>query len=358
MIRYNWTWAFLGLLALGLRVLAGLFPELTDQFYSRTLFPAIRNGIDLSFGYLPFPTVYLFLGLIIGLFGISLRRFFGVEGGKNRAKYLLQASANGMGGLVFFFLLLWGYNYQRIPIFQQLDLQPKPLNLEQLTAEMELTQRLASMDRGRISQDTTALTELMEYSDLEDLVRATMQENLEVLGLNFTGRPRTKEFPPEGFMRRMGILGIYFPYTGESYLDPSLHALEKPFTIAHEMAHSYGVTDEGEANFIAWVVCTHSEEPILRYTAHLLLLRYQLRDYHGMDPEGAMQWIKNLPSGIIQDLISIRESNEAYSPISLELSRKSNDIFLKSQGVKAGIKSYQQLPMLASAWRHRMVKGN
>ena len=354
MVRSNWTWAFLGLFALGLRVLAGFFPELTDQFYSRTFFPAIRNGIDLSLGYLPFPTVYLFLGLIIGLLGITLRRFFGFQGGKNRGKYLLQATANGLGGLVFFFLLLWGYNYQRTPIIQQLDLQPKPLNLEQLTTEMELTQRLASTDRGQISQDTTALTELMEYSALEDLVRATMQENLEVLGLSFSGRPRTKQFPPKGFMRRMGILGIYFPYMGESYLDPSLHALEKPFTIAHEMAHSYGVTDEGEANFIAWVICTRSEEPIVRYAAHLLLLRYQLRDYYEMDPDGALCWMENLPRGIVQDLISIRESTEAYPPIWLELSRKSNDLFLKSQGVKAGIKSYQQLPMLASAWRQRM----
>ncbi len=354
MRRSNWTWAFLGLLALGIRVLAGLFPELTDQFYSRTFFPAIRNGIDLSLGYLPFPSVYLFVGLIFWLLGLSLRRFFRLEGGKNRARYFVQATANGLGGLVFFFLLLWGYNYQRTPIFQQLDLQPEPLNVQQLTEEMEFTLRLASRDRGRITADTTALNDLMEYSALEDLVRATMQQDLEVLGLNFTGRPRTKQFPPEGFMRRMGILGIYFPYTGESYLDPSLHALEKPFTIAHEMAHSYGVTDEGEANFIAWVICTRSDEPILRYAAHLLLLRYQLRDYHGMDPDGALCWIESLPRGIIQDLIAIRDSSEAYPPFWLELSRKSNDLFLKSQGVKAGIKSYQQLPMLAAAWRQRM----
>ncbi len=352
--RSNWTWAFLGLLALGLRVLAGLFPVLTDQFYSRTIFPVIRNGIDHSLGQLPFPTVYLFLGLIFCLFGISLRRFLGFDGVEKRAKYLIQAVANGLGGLLFFFLLLWGYNYQRTPIFQQLALHPKSLNLDQLTQEMELTQRLASLDRGRISQDTTALTELMEYSALEDLVRATMQENLEVLELNFSGHPRTKQFPPAGFMRRMGILGIYFPYTGESYLDPSLHALEKPFTIAHEMAHSYGVTDEGEASFVAWVICTHAEEPLLRYAAHLVLLRYQLRNYHSMDPDGALCWMENLPRGIVQDLISIRESTEAYPPIWLELSRKSNDLFLKSQGVKAGIKSYQQLPMLASAWRQRM----
>jgi hypothetical protein len=72
-----------------------------------------------------------------------------------------------------------------------------------------------------------------------------------------------------------------------------------------------------------------------------------------MDPDGALCWMENLPRGIIQDLISIRDSAEAYPPIWLALSRKSNDLFLKSQGVKAGIKSYQQLPMLAAAWRQR-----
>ncbi len=354
MIRSNWTWAFLGLLALGIRVLAGLFPEVTDQFYSRTLFPFIRNGIDLSLGYLPFPTVYLFLGLILGLLGISIRRFSRIETRNKRAKYVLQAIANGLGGLVFFFLLLWGYNYQRTPIIEQLDLNPRPLNLQDLRKEIELTKSLASLDRNRISQDTTALTEMNDYAFLEGLVRSTIKENLELLGLNFTGYPRTKQFPPEGFMRRMGILGIYFPYTGESYLDPSLHALEKPFTIAHEMAHSYGVTDEGEASFVAWVVCAQAEDPFLRYAAHLLLLRYQLRDYYEMDPDGALCWMEALPRGIIQDLMAIRESMEAYPPIWLELSRKSNDLFLKSQGVKSGIQSYQQLPMLASAWRQRM----
>jgi hypothetical protein len=40
------------------------------------------------------------------------------------------------------------------------------------------------------------------------------------------------------------------------------------------------------------------------------------------------------------------------------LSRKSNDIFLKTQGVKAGVMSYQQLPMLAYAWRKRLKSGD
>jgi hypothetical protein len=73
-----------------------------------------------------------------------------------------------------------------------------------------------------------------------------------------------------------------------------------------------------------------------------------------MAPEGYSEWIQALPAGLKNDLIAIREASKVHRPFSLELSRKSNDIFLKSQGVKAGINSYQQLPMLAYAWRQRM----
>ena len=352
--KRDWSWAILGILALVIRYFAIQNPEATDEIYSRLFFPGIRNVIDLTLGNLPFPSVYLFLGLVFFVLVIFILRFNQRVGWKSRLFYTFRSLANGLGALVFFFLFLWGFNYQRTPIFQQLTLKPKSLNLEQLESEILITQRLVDQYRGRITADTLAIQEVMDYPDLEDLVRKNMSENLDVLGLNFTGRPRTKQFPPPGFMRKMGILGIYFPFTGESYIDPTLHPLEQPFTVAHEMAHSYGVTDEGEANFIAWVICTNSDNPLLRYSGHLRLLLYQMRDYYRMAPEQYAIWVKTLSPGIRNDLNALREASEAIKPFSLELSRRSNDIFLKSQGVKAGVNSYQQLPMLAFAWRKRM----
>ena len=354
MAKRDWSWALLGILALVIRYFVVQNPEATDEIYSRKFFPGIRNVIDLTLGNLPFPSVYLFIATVFFVLGLFILRFRNRTGWKERLLYTFKALANGLGALVFFFLVLWGFNYQRTPIFQQLSLKPKALNLEQLKSEIEITRRLAVQYRGRITPDSLAIDSIMDYPDLERIVRGNMHENLDILGLNFTGRPRTKQFPPPGFMRKMGILGIYFPFTGESYIDPTLHPLEQPFTVAHEMAHSYGVTNEGEANFIAWVICTNSEDPLLRYSAHLRLLQYQMRDFYRMAPDAYREWVKNLSVGIKSDLNSIREVSEAIQPFSIELSRKSNDIFLKSQGVKAGVNSYQQLPMLAFAWRKRM----
>lgn len=352
--KRDWSWAILGVIALLIRFVAAMYPEATDDIYSRMFFPGIRNVIDMTLGRLSFPSVYLFIASVILIIGIYFFRLRKRNGWKNKLFYSVRALSNGLGALIFFFLVLWGFNYQRTSIVQQLGLVPKSLDLEQVKSEVNITQRLVQQNRRALTSDTAAITETIPYPELEELVRKNIAENLDMLGLNFTGRPRTKLFPPPGFMRKMGILGIYFPFTGESYIDPTLHALEKPFTIAHEMAHSYGVTNEGEANFIAWVICTNSDDALLRYSGQLRLLSYQVRDYYKMDPEDYKKWLKTLDLGVRNDMISIQKAGEKIKPFSIELSRKTNDIFLKSQGVKAGIMSYQQLPKLAFAWRERM----
>ncbi|MDF2156856.1 DUF3810 domain-containing protein [Algoriphagus sp. CAU 1675] len=352
--KRDWSWTILGVFALLLRFLAVQFPEATDEIYSRTFFPGIRNVIDMTLGKLPFPSVYLFILAVFLILGRFFLQWNKKSGAKSKLVFSVRSLLNWAGALVFFFLMLWGYNYQRTSIIKQLGLKPQSLELEEIKEELSITHRLARQFRSQISADSSAILDVLSYGQLEELVRQNMGENLDLLGLNFTGKPRTKLFPPPGFMRRMGILGIYFPFTGESYIDPTLHVLEQPFTIAHEMAHSYGITNEGEANFIAWVICTNSTDPLLKYSGHLRLLLYQIRDFSTMAPEEFKEWLKALDPGIRNDIVSIQELNAKYPPISLELSRKANDVFLKSQGVAAGIKSYQQLPMLAFAWRKRM----
>ncbi len=352
----NWTWFILGLAALIIRWVAGLFPSLTETYYSRTFFPVIRKIIDVSLSKLPFPSFYLFLSISILIFVGFILRIANNKGITNRFFFALRNSLNGLGLLMFFFLLLWGYNYQRVPVYEQIGISPTPLDEQLLLDEIKYTLQELERLRTGIRSDTLPIEDIIPYSDLEKLVRREMEDNLLILGLNPAGRPRAREFYPKGFMRKMGIYGIYFPFTGESYIDPSLHPLEKPFTVAHELAHSYGVTDEGEANFIAWVVCTHSSSLLMQYTGQMRLFRYQLNDLYRINPESYETFVENVPSGIRNDLKSIRENILSIRPLFLELSKRSNDLYLKTQGVKSGVKSYAELPMLVYAWRNLQKK--
>jgi hypothetical protein len=350
--KENWTWFILGLAALALRWVAGLFPALTETYYSRTFFPIIRNLFDASLSRLPFPSLYLFICVALLVFAGIVFRLANTEGLTDKCFFILRNTLNVLGVLVFFFLFLWGYNYQRVPVYEQIGISPTPLEEQQLLDEIDYTLQQLERLRPAIRKDTLPIEEIIPYPDLEKLVRQEMEDNLLILGLNPTGTPRAREFYPEGFMRRMGIYGIYFPFTGESYIDPSLHPLEKPFTVAHELAHSYGVTDEGEANFIAWVVCIHSSSLLMQYTGQLRLFRYQLNDLFRINKDSYEDFVEKVSPGIRNDLTSIRENMLAIRPLFIELTKRSNDLYLKTQGVKSGVKSYAELPMLVYAWKN------
>src|SRR5690606_3022342 len=122
MLFKNWTWTILGALALFVRWLASSFPEKTEAIYSRTVFPEIRYVIDVSISSLPFPSFYFFVVLLLLVLGIFIFHVKKKEGWKTRAGYSIRFFSNLSGMVVFFFLVLWGYNYQRVPVVQQLSL--------------------------------------------------------------------------------------------------------------------------------------------------------------------------------------------------------------------------------------------
>ncbi|MEX2513941.1 MAG: DUF3810 domain-containing protein [Cyclobacteriaceae bacterium] len=351
-----WLGFYLGIFALILREFFINFPDITEKWYSRVFFPLIRVTIDHTLAYLPFPTVYLFfLGVLsfIYLIVLASRK---KPTRPSKIMYLFRGGANFLGSLVFLFLVLWGFNYQRIPVFQQLSLQPQPMKLQVLIQEMEDTHDILSDIRGQLQADTSELK--INFSDREWMKKVSdqMEREMPLLGFRYDGAPRVKAFFPPGFMRKMGIYGIYFPFSGEGYMDPTLHPLEKPFTMAHEMAHGCGIPDEGEANFISWIICSNSQDPWLQYAGQLKLFRYQLNDLYGMDDKGYEKFVAGIDWGVKNDIRAIQENNLAHRPMFLKLSKMSNDLYLKSQGVKAGIKSYRQLPMLAHAWKEKTLK--
>lgn len=356
MRNFKWAGVSLGVAALLSRWMAAQFPFYTEQFYSRTIFPMIRQLIDVSIAKLPFPTVYLFVVVVLAVIVRLLFDNKPREGWRSKVRHLVHSLLNFAGVLLFFFLLLWGYNYQRIPVYQQLSLTPTFLSPDELEEEMALTHSVLSNVRKGLTADTLAIEKTIPYSELEALVRKEMKVALPRLGFDGRGYPRTKEFYP-GFLKKMGIVGIYFPFTGEGYIETGLHDLEKPFTVAHEMAHSFGITNEGEANFISWVVGMQSKEVLLQYAAQLQLFRYQMSELSRRDPQAYKAFIANLDTGIKNDIIAIMLKARETPPLFFNLSRKSNDLYLKSQGIRAGVQSYAQLPALAYAWRKSTSPG-
>src|SRR5690606_41731359 len=127
MFNYKWIGAALGAGALLLRFMAAQFPEATEGIYARAVFPLIRQLIDGSISRLPFPSVYLFVAIVLGVVAFFFFQIKKKEAPKSKSTYLIRSSLNFTGVLIFSFLLLWRYTYQRPTVYSQPSLQPAPL---------------------------------------------------------------------------------------------------------------------------------------------------------------------------------------------------------------------------------------
>lgn len=318
-------WIKLGLVALGIRTLFLFFPELAQTVYQRGLFQVFRVVWDYTLGLMPFPLIYLLV--VVFPLWIWYKRL------KSKKVFYWRKLPLGLAsvfGFVFFwFHVLWAFNYQCPGLFSE------PLELaDDLTIE-EMTFRAATIATARRAQfDRHAEVPLEQ--ELRSLVENTMTD----FDYPVWGNVRCRVVSKSGVLRRLGLLGIYFPFVGEGHADGSQLNICLPFTMTHEMSHGYGVTDEGEANYVAWQSLYNSQKPKIQYQADLQLLRSCLSKWKFKDHEAYVKFRSELDSAVIEDLNAINENIRQHPLYFPGVAESVNDAYLKTQGVSAGVESY------------------
>lgn len=336
-----------------LLAMAGRFaPDFVEAWYSRGFFQGIRRLLDGITGILPFPAVYLLVAGGMGYLGYSgtrlLRRRRLVWTGS------LRRLGNGIGWIVAAFFWLWGFNYLRTPVEQTLDLDAAPLPFEQVVRalDVEFAQLIRLRGQWNLPEGAVPDASFLPMG-LEASLRNTLERVLSDYGYPVNGQVRGRLLYPRGILLRFSTSGIYLPFTGEGHIDAGLHPIQLPFTMAHELAHGYGFGDEGVCNFWAYLTCMRSAHPFIRYSGSMGYWRYLASAYRRADPEGFLSWRNTWPAGITSDLKAIQEAMDRYPDLVPELQYQVYDQYLKTQGVKAGMRSYSQVLRLVEAWKAR-----
>lgn len=344
-------WVLLGLLAIVLRGL--LSPDLIEQAYSRGLYMGTRQVISMFTGWLPFAFVYPLFFIVVFWLGKNIAQFFKDKTPWPRRLFgALTWWLAFAGGTVFFFLFLWGFNYGRVPLEQQVGIEPKPLEISELRDELDATTAEVCRLRLLLSPDSdSALTNQLLPADLENTMRQALTKKLVAMGYPTTGQVRGRLLFPKGLLLRISTAGVYIPFTGEGHIDPGLHHLQLPWVMAHELSHGYGHGDEGTCNFLAYLVCTGSNDPYLQYVGHLYYWRYVASDYRGYLPDEYKVFYENLPNGVKNDLLDIRREMDKYPDILPAVRDATYNAYLKAQGISEGMKNYDRVTMLVHAWR-------
>jgi len=350
-------WIGLGLLTLLLRWLFSLNPYFTEVVYSRGLFVGFRWLWDYTFGWLPFPMIYLAFPLVVG--GLIWQGVHNLQRHRhrplrNRLARALLGTLSFAGGVITLFFFLWGFNYYRRPIDEHLRLPEQRLDQKALIREFQqATADLLEAYYDRPGLEDSALAYRTLPADLEHTMRAALERALTPLDYPTPGRVRGRVLQPDGLLIQLGASGIYIPFVGEGHVDAALPAASRPFTLAHEMAHGYGFADEGTCNFLAVLACEASHDPVVRYAGRLVYWRHVAVAYRQLFPEAYALFRPTLPPGIIADLDQINAVYLRYPGFFPEVSATVYDAYLKGQGISEGLANYDKVVNLVAAWRRQ-----
>jgi len=347
-------WALFGLSTLFLNWLAHFFPEFVERWYSRGLFQWIRVGFDGTLGQLPFPAFYLFWIGVLAFWIHLYRNRPKLHGFRSITKFWLARIFGFAGLLVGLFFWLWAFNYARIPLEKQLGLNVQPLDSTTLWQELRYETEIMSALRYRlVGADTNAIEDKQFWpTHAEDTLRNAVKSWLSSEGFPVSGRVRGRFIYPQGTLFKFGASGIYWPFVGEGNLEAGMHPLRKLPSMAHEMSHAYGFTDEGVCNFIAYVACSEHSNPYIAYSTHLDYWSTVARACLENDPERYdREFRKQIPRGIVADIQAIRKQNSKFREFAPAMRYEVYDAYLKAQGIEAGMLNYDEVLMLVRAWR-------
>jgi hypothetical protein len=126
------------------------------------------------------------------------------------------------------------------------------------------------------------------------------------------------------------------PFFLETLVAPDLFEVERPFVIAHEWAHLAGYADESEANFIAWLTCTHGDA-LAQYSAALTMISYAAPSRPFRD---------ELDIGPRIDLWKIGYRYARTNATLRFAARRGYDTYLKANRVEKGVESYDAVVQL------------
>jgi Protein of unknown function (DUF3810) len=322
------------------------------SIYEKVLFPGIRLVYDYTVGYLPFPFVYVVFSFLIYLVFKSIQKYVRSPlKTLHKLKLVGRDFLNFIGWVVFVFYFSWGFNYYQSSIEKQLALPDLAVDSTDVMSELAEITLLLNDARSKISKDTSKLEMNLDWTSLEQSIRTAQEEMISTWGKPTQGRVRIRALRPQGLLLRFSTAGIYIPFAFEGHVDPGMNQIQWPFTMAHEMAHGYGYTDEGACNFIGFLTCMRSDVPEIRYSGLMGYWRYLFFDIRNRNPELAKQTYETLTKGVKNDLKAIREDLNKYPDLMPVIRDKIYDSYLKSHGVSSGLQSYNEITIQVLRWK-------
>ncbi len=329
--------------------LSSFIPNCIEVKFTNGIYKLITQPISLLTGIIPFSlTEIIIVIFILFSLGKCVKLFLNIKNDKHHRmsilKQFFQNICISISLVYFFFICLWGLNYNRLTLSKIMDLEIHTAsNLELIELCESLIER-ANLLRTQVNVNAEGIMQLKNDKS-EALSKASKGYIIasEVLP-ELSGKYGT----PKGiFLSKVltytGISGFYFPFTAEANVNMDIPDAMIPCTITHEMAHQRGFAREDEANFIAYLTCKLHPDPDFQYSGILLAIIHSMNELYQYNPKKYHELQKKYQIGITKDLSDLNQFWHQYEGPVEDISSNINNAYLKINRQNQGIASYSRI---------------
>ena len=312
-----------------------------ERYYADWAYPSIQSGLT-SWSNL---TAFSLFDVMVLLFGAALviawTRTIRTAWRRRSLRLIVRAGAATLTAasiLYVWFALAWGLNYARTPLEAAIGYDPSRVSASALEQLAERT--VVEVNRTHAAAHAAGFPEIGEPPP--PLVRGlhAVERRLGRPRPTIPGRPKRTFLIV--FFRAAGVDGMHAPFLLETLLNRDLTPPERPAVLAHEWAHLAGYAPEDDASFVGLLAALRADPPS-QYSAWLALFD----DTVSQLPAPARQrLVAELQPGPQADRAAIRHRLEARIDLVVRASWQTYDRYLKSQGVREGVRSYSRVVQL------------
>lgn len=341
-----------GLLAVLLFFALAAAPEWVERIYARGLWPLLSRPLSRVTGAVPLAVAELLIaGYALWLMAaLGLAGYAAFQRRRSWRNVLVRGAQRILrhaGFAVFAFYVLWGFNYAR-PAFEQRmgwnEYQPAPAAELIALAQAAVTAANRAYLEIHDTTDAGQPTTIADRRALEAAIDTGWIRAARLLGLPPAAAARYghAKWPLTNVIVRLGMSGMYAPWTAEPNLPRGLPALALPHTMAHEKAHQRGTTSEAEANFLGFIAASLAPDPVAQYSAAVFAARQLLGLLVAQSPDDARRFAGQLVPGITRDRTDVARFFDQYSSFVWAIASGVNNRYLRANRVRHGIADYSR----------------
>lgn len=313
------------------------------QWYGTHLYPLWVGSIGRLMGYFPFSVSEMLLYVLLAWVIRGIAKSVG-----RRAADCLLDLALLAAALWFLYVVNCGINYHKNSFSETSGIRVNEYTAEELREVCQWLTEQVSVYSGKVERGSEG--EMLLDIPAGEYAVKTMEE----LGREYPELagyyPQPKKLVNSWILSVQHLSGIYSPFTIEANYNGDMQDYYIPFTACHELSHLRGFMQEQEANFIAYLACIGSEEAAFAYSGSLSGWTQCMNVLYRADYDAWEELREQLPAEVEADLQLNREFWAKYDGRIAEVSNRVNDTYLKANGQKDGVESYNRMVDLIVAY--------